>query len=35
MFHAKHQLNIPSGFGEDFVIFAILVTAAILDIRPD
>ena len=37
IFHAKIQLKISSGSGEkvDFVIFAILVMAAILDIRPD
>ena len=37
LFHAKIQPKISSGSGEkiDFVIFAILVIAAILDIRPD
>ena len=37
IFHAKIQPKISSGSGEevDFVIFAILVTSAILDIRPD
>ena len=37
IFHAKIQPQISCGFGEkvDFVIFAFLVMAAILDIRPD
>ena len=37
IFHVKIQPKISSGSGEevDFVVFAILVTAAILDIRPD
>ena len=37
IFHAKIQPKISSGSGEkvDFVAFAILVTAAILYIRPD
>ena len=37
MFYAKIQPNIPSGSGEvvDFIIFAILVMTASLEILPD